>query len=110
VRAMAFILPGAALLAGISGCASMSPSDNVNFQAVVAKSVSPGMPFVTGIEHLVKAGFSCDDRGSAPAVTCTRLRQSSLPYACIQRVDLKTDSSRKTIVELTPEPLVCAGL
>jgi hypothetical protein len=88
----------------------MSPSDNANFQAVVAKSVSPGMPLVTGIKHLVKAGFTCDDRGSVPAVACTRMRQSTLPYACIQRVDLKTDPDRKTIVEVTPEPIACAGL
>jgi hypothetical protein len=58
------------------------------------------MPFVTGIKHLVKVGFTCDDRGSAPAITCTRMRQSILPYTCIQRVDLKTDSDRKTIVEV----------
>jgi hypothetical protein len=106
----AFALFGAALLAGLGGCAGMSPSDNANFQAVVAKSVSPGMPFVTGIKHLVKAGFTCDERGSAPAVPCTRMRQNTLPYACIQRVDLKTDSDRKTIVEVTPEPIACAGL
>ena len=108
--AMAFILLGAALLAGVGGCAGSSHSDNVNFQAVVAKSVSPGMLLVAGIEHLTKAGFSCDNRGSVPAVACTRMRQNILPYACIQRVDLKTDSERKTIVEVTPEPIVCAGL
>lgn len=110
MKAIAFVLLGAALLAGVSGCAGMSPSDNANFHAVVAKNVVAGMPFVTAIKHLVKAGFSCGDRGSALAVTCTRLRQSTLPYACIQRVDLKTDSDRKTIVEVTPEPIACAGL
>jgi hypothetical protein len=110
VKAIAFVLLAAALLAGVDGCAGMNPSDNANFQSVIAKSVSPGMPFISGIEHLVKAGFSCDIRGSAPAVTCTRMRQNTLPYACIQRVDLKTDSGRKTIVEVTPEPIVCAGL
>jgi hypothetical protein len=110
LRTIAFCLFGVALLLGVGGCAGMSPSDKTNFQAVVAKSVSPGMPFVTGIKHLVKAGFTCDDRGSAPAVTCTRMRQNILPYACIQRVDLKTDPDRKTIVEVTPEPIACAGL
>jgi len=110
VKAIACVLLGAMLPAGVGGCAGMSPSDNVDFQAVVAKSVSPGMPFVTGIKHLGKEGFSCDDRGSAPTVTCTRLRQNVLPYACIQRVDLKTDSDRKTIIEVTPEPIACAGL
>jgi hypothetical protein len=38
------------------------------------------------------------------------MRQNTLPYACIQRVDLKTDPDRKTIVEVTPKPIACAGL
>jgi hypothetical protein len=97
-------------LVSAGGCAGMSPSDNANFQAVVAKSVSPGMLLVTGIKHLAKAGFICDDRGSAPAIFCTRMRQNILPYACIQRVDLTTDPDRRTIVAVTPKPIACAGL
>lgn len=94
----------------LAGCPGMSKRDNERFQAVVAKNVSVGMPFVTAIEHLVKAGFSCDDRSSAPAVTCARDRMSLLPYACIQRVNLMTDAERKTIVEVNPRPIGCAGL
>jgi hypothetical protein len=102
--------PAMLFLVSAGGCAGMGPSDNENFQAVVAKSVSPGMPLVAGIKHLAKAGFICDDRGSAPAVICTRMRQNILPFACIQRVDLKTDPGRRTIVAVTPEPIACAGL
>jgi hypothetical protein len=102
--------PAMLFLVSAGGCAGMGPSDNANFQAVVAKSVSPGMPLVAGIKHLAKAGFICDYRGSAPAVICTRMRQNILPYACIQRVDLKTDPGRRTIVAVTPEPIACAGL
>jgi hypothetical protein len=94
----------------LSGCPGMSKPDNERFQAVVAKNVSVGMPFVTAIEHLVKAGFSCDDRSAAPAVTCTRERMSLLPYACIQRVNLMTDAERRTIMEVNPRPIGCAGL
>src|SRR6267154_1386207 len=97
-------------LLGLTGCAGMSPVDNAKFQAVVAKNVSVGMSFVMAIEHLVKAGFSCDDRSAAPAVTCTRNRMSLLPYACVQRVNLITDSDRKTITEVIPKPIACAGL
>jgi hypothetical protein len=110
LKTIAFCLFEVALLLGVGGCAGMSPSGNADFQAVVARSVSPGMPFVTGIKHLVKAGFTCDDRGLAPTITCTRMRQSVLPYACIQRVDLKTDPDRKRIIVVTPEPVACAGL
>ena len=95
---------------GIGGCAGMGPKDNARFQAVVAKNVSVGMPFVTAIEHLVKVGFSCDQTSSAPDVTCTRSSQSILPYSCVQRVDLATDAERRTIVEVMPRPIGCVGL
>lgn len=98
------------ILLGISGCPGMGPRDNARFRTVVAKNVTVGMPFVTAIEHLVRAGFSCDDRVAAPAVSCTRDRQSLLPYACMQQVNLITDVERKTVLEVTPLPIGCAGL
>jgi hypothetical protein len=110
LRVFALTLFAVSLLTGVGGCAGMSPADNARFQAVVAKNVSVGMSFLTAIEHLVKAGFSCEDRGSAPAVTCTRDRMSLLPYTCVQRVNLMTDAERKTIVEVIPKPIGCAGL
>ena len=97
------------ILLGISGCPGMGPRANARFHAVVAKNVTVGMPLVTAVEHLVRAGFSCDDK-VAPAVYCTRDRQSLLPYACMQRVNLITDAERKTILEVTPLPIGCAGL
>jgi hypothetical protein len=100
----------AAALLMLVGCPGMSREDNERFQAVVAKNVSSGMPFVTAIQHLVKAGFTCDDRTAAPEVTCTRDRQSLLPYACIQRVNMTTDSNRTTVVIVNPRPIACAGL
>jgi hypothetical protein len=103
LRAVAFVF-GAALPVDASGCAGMSPADNARFQAVVAKNVSVGMPFVTAIEHLVRAGFSCDQTSSAPEVTCARSSQSILPYSCVQRLDLATDVYRQTVVAVTPRP------
>jgi hypothetical protein len=100
-------LAGIMLLA-LNGCAGMSKADNERFQAVVAKNVSPGMSFVT--KHLVKAGFSCDDRSSAPAISCTRSRDSILPFSCIHRVELMTDTYRETVVSVTPRPIICASL
>jgi len=87
----------------------MSPKDNARFQSVVAKNVSPGMPFATALQHLTKAGFSCD-RPAAAEVSCTRSRESLLPYACVQRVNLMTDSNRTTVATVTPMPIACAGL
>jgi hypothetical protein len=36
------------------------------------------MSFVAAIQTLAKAGFSCDDRISAPLVACTLVRQGLL--------------------------------
>lgn len=94
----------------LGGCPGMSAKENERFQAVVATHVSPGMPFVTAIEHMVKAGFSCDDRSSAPQVTCERNRFSLLPYTCIQRVSIITDAERRTVLSVAPNPIICAGL
>jgi len=94
----------------LTGCPGMGKRANERFQVVVAKNVSVGMPFVTAIEHLVKAGFSCDDRVRAPAVSCERDRMSLLPYTCVQRVILMTDVERRTVVEVNPRPIGCAGL
>jgi hypothetical protein len=108
-------IAGAATLAivGITlltGCPGMSARDNEKFQARVARTVSPGMPFVTAIQKLVKAGFTCDDRSAAPLVLCTIDRQSLLPYACLERVALTTDSERRTVTVVEPRPIICAGL
>jgi hypothetical protein len=92
------------------GCPGMSPKDNARFQTVVAKNVAAGMPLATAVQHLRAAGFSCDDRAEAPDVTCTRKRQSLLPYACIQRVNLAIDSNRTTVTTVAPMPIACAGL
>jgi hypothetical protein len=95
---------------GLAGCPGMSVKDNERFAASVARTVAPGMPFVAAIEKLVKAGFSCDDRSSAPMVTCTKNRQSILPYACFERVNLATDIERRSVTGVTPQPIGCAGL
>jgi hypothetical protein len=108
-RASTATLLGLGLIA-LSGCPGMSVKDNERFQKLVDRTVSPGMPFVTAIEKLVKAGFSCDDRVSDPLVTCTLDRQSLLPYACFERVDLTTDGERRTVTLVKPRPIGCAGL
>jgi hypothetical protein len=95
---------------GLVGCPGMSVKDNERFAASVARTVAPGMPFVAAIEKLVKAGFSCDDQSSAPLVSCTKNRQSILPYSCFERVNLATDIERRTVTGVTAQPIGCAGL
>ncbi len=94
----------------LGGCPGMSAKDNAQFQSVVARDVAPGMSLAGATEHLVSSGFSCDDKSAAPEISCTRSKQSLLPYACIQRVNLMTDSDRTMVVTVTPKPIICAGL
>jgi hypothetical protein len=98
------------LVLSVSGCAGMSHRDNARFQAVVAKNVSVGMPFVTAIEHLAKAGFHCGATSDAADVTCTRVEFSLLPFSCVQRVNVSSDTYRNSVVAVTPEPIACASL
>jgi hypothetical protein len=88
----------------------MSPKDNQRFQTFVEKNVSSGMSLADAERHLKHAGFSCDDRVAAPEISCARDRQSLLPYACIQRVNLLTGPDGTTVIEVTPKPIGCAGL
>jgi hypothetical protein len=104
------LIVGLVSVLGLTGCPGQSLRDNERFQALVARKVSPGMSFVAAIQTLAKAGFTCDDRISAKLVTCTLDRQSLLPYACLERVDLTTDSERHTITLVNPRPIACAGL
>ena len=98
------------LVAFVPGCAGTSKADNERFQAMVARNASPGMPFVTAIENFVRAGFTCDDRSSAPAVNCERNRYSILPFTCVQRAELIANANRSTIVSATAKPIICASL
>ena len=68
------------------------------------------MLLATARQRLVKAGFVCDDTSDAPDITCIRSRQSLLPYACVQRVNLSTDSDGTAVTAVIPRPIVCAGL
>jgi hypothetical protein len=109
LRATAFVLLGALLIC-VGGCAGMSPSDNAKFQAVVAKNVWVGMPFVTAIQHLTKAGFYCQPTTLGTDALCNRVKFSLLPFSCVQRVSLATDTYRDTVVTVTPQPIACASL
>jgi hypothetical protein len=99
-----------AAIVGLCACPGMSPKDNQRFQSFIEKTVTPGMALAAAEQRLRRAGFECDDRAAAPDITCTRNRQSLLPYACFQRVNLMPDADRLTVSTVTPKPIGCAGL
>jgi len=97
------------LLLTVAGCPGMSPKDNENFHAYAEKTISPGMPFVKAIQVLTREDFTCDDRGAAPAVTCTRQRDGFM-YTCVYRILLHLDAERKTALSATTAPIACTGM
>jgi hypothetical protein len=103
-----FFLCLLAALLPIFGCADMSPEDNRRFRSEVDENLSVGMALNKATERLTKLGFSCDDRSSAPEITCTRDRDAFL-YSCIQRVNLDADPKRQTVVAVTPAGISCLG-
>jgi hypothetical protein len=94
------------LLTQLSACYSI---DQERFAAYAAEIAQPGMPMAQATERLSVAGFSCDPRSSQPATTCTRTRQSLLPYTCIERVNLIENTKERLIDSVTVPAIVCAG-
>ncbi len=94
-------------VAFLSGCYTVNQE---RFSAYAASAVSAGMPLAAGTAHLQKDGFHCDPRSSAPATTCTRDRQSLLPYSCVERIDLYPREDKTTIVRVEVPTIMCAGL
>ena len=77
----------------------------------MAETVHEKMPFTTTIEKLEADGFSCDLIGKVdPAKTCTKTRQSLLPYTCVERVNVKPSADARGGSAIEVRPIVCAGL
>jgi hypothetical protein len=93
----------------LAGCRGMSPKENEQFRGYVDETLSPGIPFVKAIQVLTREGFECDDRGAAPAVTCTRNRAGFM-YVCMYGMYLHLDVERNTLLSATAPPISCAGL
>jgi hypothetical protein len=102
MRTLIFLVFGLTL----AGCYTLSQE---RFVATVTAMVAPGLPLAQATERLAGAGFECDWRSSAPAITCTRTRQSLLPSTCIERVNLTPDSAIHAVAKVAIAPVMCAG-
>lgn len=93
------------LLLPLAGCYTVNQP---RFEAYAAKRVKVGMPMSESIRNLVSDGFKCDAKSAAPAVTCTRMRDSILPYSCIERINIRKTADVVSAVEVPS--IACAGL
>ncbi len=95
------------LLGSLSGCYTVNQA---GFTAYAASIVTAGMPIVEASARLRHEGFECDTRSSAPATTCTRDRQSILPYTCVERIDFFPTEDKTTVARVDVKQIMCAGL
>ena len=91
----------------LAGCYTVHQD---RFAAYAGGIVQVGMPMAQAQQRLSAEGFSCGPRDFAPAVSCTRTRQSLLPYTCIERVNLVPAMETQSIDSVQVPPIVCAGL
>jgi hypothetical protein len=96
-----------AVLSVLSGCYTVNQE---RFSIYAASIVTTGTPIVEATARLRDEGFYCDTRSSAPATTCTRTKQSLLPYSCIERINFFPAEDQITIARVDVEKVVCAGL
>jgi hypothetical protein len=90
----------------LAGCYTVNQQ---RFAEYVAETVQPGMSLAQATERLSVAGFACDPRSASPAITCTRTRQSVLPYTCIERINLMPNTEITSVIAIAVAPIVCAG-
>jgi hypothetical protein len=92
------------IAAALAGCNTLTQEQLTH---EVAGAVQVGMPVAKATERLAAKGFACDAKISAPALDCSRTRQSLLP-TCIDRVRVKV-SDAKVVSSIEVAPMVCTG-
>jgi hypothetical protein len=96
-----FSLTSVALL---SGCYFVNQP---KFEASIHRRVSVGMPLQAAVAALGGRKMRCN--GENP-VDCSRLRQSLMPYSCVERVRLYSSGLDRVVTEIEIRKIACAGL
>lgn len=93
----------------MAACTSMAPEDNQQLHSEIEARVSTGMRLTDAEHRLSDDGFSCDNRSSAPNISCTRIKQNVLS-SCVQRVNLTPDSETRFVAAIALAPIACTSL
>jgi hypothetical protein len=88
----------------LSGCYFPNQSE---FEQSVHGEVSVGMPLKTAVANLRNLKLACT--GSNPS-DCSRIRQSILPYSCVERVRLQWSGEDQVVQAINIPKIACAGL
>lgn len=89
---------------GLSGCYFRNQK---TFERRVQSEVAIGMPVQDAIARLSNMRLSCTR--SDPA-DCSRIRQSLMPYSCVERVRVHWTDQTLRVTEIEIPEIVCAGL
>ena len=88
----------------LGGCYTVNQE---KFAKYAEAQVRVGMPIPDAIGHLSSDGFDCDDKAARLIISCTRIRQSLMPYSCIERINIMQSGGTVSSVQI--HPIVCAG-
>jgi hypothetical protein len=77
------------------------------FEHRVQTHVAVGMRMQDAITRLTEMRLTCT--GANPA-DCSRIRQSVMPYSCVERVRLHWEDQTKRVTEVEIPKIACAGL
>ena len=95
---------GAIAFMGISGCYF---ANQPRLENTVRAHIAVGMPLSTAIGNASALRFKCI--GANPA-DCTRLRQSIMPYSCVERFRLFSSGAPAKVDGIEIPKIACAGL
>jgi hypothetical protein len=84
--------------------------NNERFATGIRALIMPGMDLAAAQSRLSSNGFNCSPLGAAPAISCSRMRHSLLPYSCIERVNLVPGAIQGKVERVEIPQIVCAGL
>lgn len=93
------------MLPALGGCYTVNQE---HFTKLMEEQVKVGMLTSDAIRNLTSGGFDCDAKVAAPAISCTRTRQSFIPYTCIERINIYRTGDVVSSVKI-PQ-IMCAGL
>ena len=77
------------------------------FERRVNGVVAVGMPLHDALPQLSKMRLSCT---LANPADCSRLRQSLMPYSCVERVRMYWEEQTQRVTRIEIPQIACAGL
>jgi len=96
-----------ALLLAVSGLSGCYFRNQKSFERRVESTISAGMPLQQAVSRLSDLRLTCTLVNPAD---CSRIRQSLMPYSCVERVRLYWSGETQQVTRIEIPEIACAGL